>query len=556
MAHIAEGRYDECAEFCLSLIAEPGLDETLEAQSLAMLALSEYYRGDFATAILAGARALAVARRADTPEAWLLAVPAHVLSTAGLPPAPGSVAEGSTDLLERAWSERDRIAAFPVLSRALIGSLVGEAALATGQVDTASDIMAFLGNDIGAATVEAEPIHPMLFFVNLFPVRLAIAQGRISDAFELCERVRELATSAGSRVGIAVSTAVLTTIAGFRGDRPLTRSLAVAVTELFPEPHGQLASNCHFLAAYGLSAVGDIAGAAGLVLRGGQGPDLPYVQTIDRALAYEILVTAAVNAGDLDAARAWAERIMPLGGLPAAEPTVSRTLGRIELALGDAASGADLAAIAEARAILGGNYLEATMAALLQAQSLARAGVNERAADRLTGIAHDAAKLGGYAVTRTAARELRRLGRRLGPVPESGWAGLSERERQVAILVAEGYSNRIIARTLFLSERTVQSHVSRALAALGASSRASLPSKLARPRAETTADALPILTPRQREIVELISEGASNLAIASRLGISVKTVEKHVGEIFLRWGVSSRTGIASLVVAGAARDAG
>lgn len=39
-----------------------------------------------------------------------------------------------------------------------------------------------------------------------------------------------------------------------------------------------------------------------------------------------------------------------------------------------------------------------------------------------------------------------------------------------------------------------------------------------------------MLTPRQREVAELVAEGLSNKAIARRLGISVYTVENHVAD--------------------------
>jgi two-component system, NarL family, nitrate/nitrite response regulator NarL len=48
---------------------------------------------------------------------------------------------------------------------------------------------------------------------------------------------------------------------------------------------------------------------------------------------------------------------------------------------------------------------------------------------------------------------------------------LSGREREVLDLLAEGCSNRVIARRLQLSEATVKGHVSNLLGKLGASSR-------------------------------------------------------------------------------------
>ncbi|WP_244872463.1 LuxR family transcriptional regulator [Catellatospora sp. TT07R-123] len=58
--------------------------------------------------------------------------------------------------------------------------------------------------------------------------------------------------------------------------------------------------------------------------------------------------------------------------------------------------------------------------------------------------------------------------------PKHGWAALTDTEHRVALLVAEGMSNPEIAARMFLSRRTVQSHVSSILAKLQISSRVEL----------------------------------------------------------------------------------
>ena len=49
------------------------------------------------------------------------------------------------------------------------------------------------------------------------------------------------------------------------------------------------------------------------------------------------------------------------------------------------------------------------------------------------------------------------------------------------------------------------------------------------------------LTPREREILEMMAEGMSNRTIAGRLGISSQTVKFHVASILAKLGAGSRT---------------
>jgi DNA-binding CsgD family transcriptional regulator len=49
------------------------------------------------------------------------------------------------------------------------------------------------------------------------------------------------------------------------------------------------------------------------------------------------------------------------------------------------------------------------------------------------------------------------------------------------------------------------------------------------------------LTPREREVLEIIAQGRDNNEIANRLKISEKTVRNHVSIIFDKLGVRTRT---------------
>jgi DNA-binding NarL/FixJ family response regulator/class 3 adenylate cyclase len=52
-------------------------------------------------------------------------------------------------------------------------------------------------------------------------------------------------------------------------------------------------------------------------------------------------------------------------------------------------------------------------------------------------------------------------------------------------------------------------------------------------------DPLEELTPREREVLELMAEGRSNQAIAERLFVTMRAVEKHVTSIFTKLGLSA-----------------
>ena len=49
------------------------------------------------------------------------------------------------------------------------------------------------------------------------------------------------------------------------------------------------------------------------------------------------------------------------------------------------------------------------------------------------------------------------------------------------------------------------------------------------------------LTPREMEVLRLVSEGLTNHQIARRLGLSVRTVEAHLTHVYDKLGVASRT---------------
>ena len=114
---------------------------------------------------------------------------------------------------------------------------------------------------------------------------------------------------------------------------------------------------------------------------------------------------------------------------------------------------------------------------LLAGQALAEAGESDRAAAELELAAAAFESFGSHRYRLQAERELRKLGRsihrrtRPGTRDGSGVDSLTERELQIARLVVDRKTNPQIAAELFLSPKTVETHLRNTFRKLGVTSR-------------------------------------------------------------------------------------
>jgi DNA-binding CsgD family transcriptional regulator len=92
----------------------------------------------------------------------------------------------------------------------------------------------------------------------------------------------------------------------------------------------------------------------------------------------------------------------------------------------------------------------------------------------------DAAWAEGAALTIEEAIACAQRGRGERKRPSSGWASLTPAELDVVRLVAEGLTNKDVAGRLFVSPRTVQSHLAHVFAKLGVTTRTQLAQEAAR----------------------------------------------------------------------------
>jgi len=517
----------------------PGLGA--DAWELALAAFAASWRLEHGEAAESARRAAAAlpAEPRDDPATTVLVRAMLALAAAGTgirggwrDTAPGSTPSG--DPLE------DALPLLPLLDDSdgarFARYALGEAALACARVG----LSATLGS--GPATFSG-PLagHSFETIMAVLAARVAAFSGRIDEAGAVLDRA---APTDSPRLGDLMA-ATRSLVAGNAAEPAAVRAMAARVGRIDPERDDRIESGIALLTAYGLIAIDDVRRVAALVA----GFNWDRAMVIDRALTLEMLVHAAIREDDQGAAEAWLARVEAFAGDPIADSTVARARSRVLLFEGDADAAVEAAETAIRLADAAGRGIEAGEGEILAARARIVAGRRGDAARRLetvvAGVGEDYRGL-----LRAAARELRGTGRRLRPPAGSGATALSAREQQVLELLLDGRENAEIAEALHISVNTARIHVSRILAAYGAPTRLALATGMlaesgAAPSRVDPADvdAAGELTPRQRMVVAEAITGAGNVEIARRLGIAVRTVEKHLTEAMRRSGVTTRVGL-------------
>jgi DNA-binding CsgD family transcriptional regulator len=279
--------------------------------------------------------------------------------------------------------------------------------------------------------------------------------------------------------------------------RALTVAAGVGVVVDARAQRGDDAGALGILAEYGFA--GDLAG------------DLQLPTLLPRARAHLAAGRAAEALADARRASLARRRhlLLPLDAAPVIS-LAQATLGQREEAIAGAAAQLERArawrapsAIACALRVLGLAHgdvngiamleeaialLECSPAALERAQCLValgmlwrRTGQRSLALEALRGGADLAQRLGASALAQRAREHLVVLGARPRRLAFTGADALTASERRAAQLAAAGRTNREIAQELYLSIKTVESHLGRGFRKLGIRSRTELASALSPP---------------------------------------------------------------------------
>jgi DNA-binding CsgD family transcriptional regulator len=183
---------------------------------------------------------------------------------------------------------------------------------------------------------------------------------------------------------------------------------------------------------------------------------------MSRARVLPAYVEIVLAAGDVDAGRAAAEELRVIAtelGTPFLRAHAARASGAVRLADSDAAAAlVDLRRAFNEFQSLDIRY-EAARTRLLIADACERLGDHDAASMETRAAFSTFDTLGAQSHTASASPS------------SSPPDGLTPRELEVLVLLARGNTNRVIAQALFISEKTVASHVSHIFTKLGVGSR-------------------------------------------------------------------------------------
>jgi ATP/maltotriose-dependent transcriptional regulator MalT len=340
--------------------------------------------------------------------------------------------------------------------------------------------------------------------------RAQLYQGDLAAAAAQFAAVADEAEAAHDEFFRADSRAMQGCALAYQGDTAAARAAADAAVEAAAEVGGLLAGLAYWALAAAALAAGDLETALDATEAAGQhmsaSPQTTAVGRLYKAQA------ALAGGGDLVAARRWADNaVSTTTGLFSSEALMTRA--RVAIAEGEPDQAERdahdaLARAAEVEAFLfipdileclgtvageAGGHREAARLfgaaeAIRQRMGAVRFKVYDTGYEAsvvmlrntLGEMDFESAWAEGVALSTEEAIAYAQRGRGQRKRPTSGWGSLTPTERGVVRLVSDGLGNKDIATRLFVSPRTVQTHLTHVYTKLGLSSRVQLVQEAAR----------------------------------------------------------------------------
>ena len=310
------------------------------------------------------------------------------------------------------------------------------------------------------------------------------ATGRLAESSSVIDGIVEAARLTDNALGLAgglVQRGFTALAAGDVESALRASQEAVALTQdLAPSPVAAWAGGVLCAA---LVEAGKPDEAAHKLLSAAGGDDLPLIPGAFRVNFLEILTRAWLAIDRIPEAQAAAElarRRAQQFGLDLSSASAELATAAVLLQSGKAELAATHALVAAERADRVGARIAAGTARSVAGRALAGAGDKEQAVAQLERAVSELRACGARRLAAAAERDLRRLGKpihrrsRPGVRGAEGVAALTERELEIARLVLDRRTNPEIASELFLSIKTVETHLRNIFHKLGVNSRVEL----------------------------------------------------------------------------------
>jgi ATP/maltotriose-dependent transcriptional regulator MalT len=325
-----------------------------------------------------------------------------------------------------------------------------------------------------------DPLH------RLYPVlpRVWYVRGKLAEATELLDGAIEAARLLGSPPALAGNLFNRSAIALATGDLDIALATAQESVEL------TRGLDEGFVTAWAAARLADVwleTGQPGLAIElllgrvGGE--ELTLIPGGWRAYFLELLTRCWLALDHPSKARRAAARAEVTAAavqLPLAAAWAGRAAAAVTLDAGDPALAAERALASAEAAGTAGAPIEAALSRTIAGRALAEAGESDRAVAELQRAAAALDACGAYRYRQSAERELGKLGRRPhrrtrpGQAHGAGIESLTGRELQVARLVVDRKTNPQIAAELFLSQKTVETHLRNIFHKMGVTTRVAL----------------------------------------------------------------------------------